>query len=151
MISMVILFVYRLIQVYKTEHDNEILIGAITKITILVSISVSVTMVDLVTTTLYRYVAHSILLQWIFSYVALFDVYTNFICVIMCYKMFKKYYQNVCSCMDIKCRICWNKLIANKRDTNLADMLDNHTKNQQLSVQISSTKSSSTKEKNVKE
>ena len=133
---MVILFIYRLIQVYKKENNNEILVGAITKSIILVSISISVTSIDLFATVLYRYVSSYTFAQWVIHYVALFDVYTNFICVIFCYKSFKGYYTKICSCMDNKCRVCWDKVIVDKSE-NTVEKLENRTNDHRLTVEAS--------------
>lgn len=137
MISMVILFINRLIKVYKSDNDNGLLIAAITRITILCTISVSMTVIDSITTSLYRNVTNYIYIQWIFNYIALFDLYTNFICVILCYKSFKGIYENICSCCDKLCRVCWMKIIDKRTgkeiDENVIAM-NNHIKDQENTI-----------------
>ena len=144
-ISTVVLFIYKLIQVYKTENNNEILINAITKITILFTMSICISFINLTTTVLYRYGANNIGLQWVFNYIALFDFYTNFICVIMSFKLFKIWYGRICSCFDNKCRICWTSIIVDKNGRkNPIEMLEKHAMDHQVRIDASSTKSTTT-------
>eukprot|EP01084_Bolivina_argentea_P201267 344055_1 len=50
-------------------------------------------------------------MQAIGDWFGLFDIYTNFVCVVLCYQDFKKYYMTLCGIIDSKCNLCWNYLI----------------------------------------
>ena len=32
-----------------------------------------------------------------------FDIYTNFLCVVLSYRYFEKFYMKICGCLDIRC------------------------------------------------
>eukprot|EP01084_Bolivina_argentea_P101213 181502_1 len=114
------LFIYKLHCVYKSMIDaiqDDGLLSIITKNTILVLLSISFSIGSLLSTVLTLY-------QWgwaisrIRNFIFLFDAYTNFICIILTYKFFDKYYHNICGCVDTKCKIfchCCTKLITKKK------------------------------------
>ena len=121
MISLVILFVFKLIQVYKQLgmnaddnkeiHGNKSVVSAITKTTILTSTSIIITFLNGIVAMIRLNNPNNAYLAWIANLFVLLDVYTNFLCVIMCYKAFGRYYKNFCKCFDIKCRKCWVNII----------------------------------------
>ena len=116
MISLVILFIIKLVNVYKSSGMSEntgadkSVVSAITKTTILTTISVSMTLVNAIVA-IWRLNTDNIYIIWFQNYFVLLDVYTNFLCVILSYTAFVKYYQTLCKCMDIKCRSCWVRII----------------------------------------
>eukprot|EP01084_Bolivina_argentea_P265102 449237_1 len=116
MISLVSLFAYKLIQVYKHLEDSsdDSLVAAITKPTILVSVSVFVTFIRLISLTIrIQFLSWSdyMILKWVDDYITICDIYTNFVCVILSYKVFKIYYIKLCSVSDSKCRNCWSNIV----------------------------------------
>merc|ERR1711997_999032 len=40
-------------------------------------------------------------------FVSLIDLYSNFVCIVLCYKPFKKHYGRACGWMDTRCSACW--------------------------------------------
>ena len=119
MISIIILYIYKLICVYRSvggnkNEQNTIMVDKITKLTILCSISIGITFCDFVSLV----IGYSGLLSTNYLYfhyfVVLFDIYTNLICIVLSSKIFEKYYVILCKCMDIKCKICWTKIANNK-------------------------------------
>ena len=128
LILLVILFIYKLIQVYNNEHNNDVLIGAITKMTILASLSVIITFLDAISTILY-FRLNDIYSEWTSIFISLIDLYTNFICIIFSYKIFKPFYHILCKCLDSKCRACWIKLITERNDVNIMIQIQSTRKN----------------------
>ena len=62
---------------------------------------------------------YSIYMEWICNFIGLIDLYTNFICVILCNKMFQDNYQKLCSCLDKQCVKCCKYIADNKPGENL--------------------------------
>ena len=134
MISMVILFIYKLIYVYRDTVanvsnndtvDNEVIIGAITKLTILNSISTVITLIVLgcfvygINTGLRSNPVFHIF----YVLMSILEYYSNFLSAIMCYKKYEGYYKYLCKYMDNNCRICWRKIV--NIDGNNARNLEN--------------------------
>eukprot|EP01084_Bolivina_argentea_P088060 158978_1 len=109
MLSLVLLFVYKLIRVYRInsgmDNKDEDLISAITKTTLLTTISISITITNGIFTALWDS-ENNIVFRWFCHYIVLVDVFTNFICIIMSYKIYKGYYLVICRFIDSKCRDC---------------------------------------------
>ena len=110
-ISMLILFVRRLIHVYKSLEfvDRSFAVEAITRVMVLTSISLLMTLLDALT-----WITGHLWLDKFpraLSYVLLLDIYTNFLCVGLSYTVFKMFYNNWCSYIDKCCRNCWIGLI----------------------------------------
>ena len=64
--------------------------------------------------------------EWINKYTTLMDVFTNYLCIIMCYPLFDKYYRKICGKVDKKLKICLEKAIGAKNlqhEKNLSDMI----------------------------
>eukprot|EP01083_Nonionella_stella_P186754 684668_1 len=112
-ISLVILFIYKLMQVYKCmeEESSTMLATVITKTTILFSISVVATFMDYITIFLRTETPNNRVLNWIQEYITICDLCTNFLCTIMSFKSFKMYYSKICACLDSKCRSCWAEVV----------------------------------------
>ena len=131
LISLLVLFIYKLVQVHNGDANNDILIGAITKMTILASFSVVITFLDGITTVFY-FQANDSWSEWIATFVSMSDIYTNFICIIFCYKVFKPYYNKICKCCDRKCRKCWKRVIVDRSDAR--KMMEIHSKSGASSI-----------------
>ena len=141
LISLVILFIYKLIQVYNNNTDNNALLSAITKMTILVSISVFVTFIHAIGNIFY-FQFNDIYTKWITTAITMTDIYTNFICVIFCFGIFRNYYSIICKCCDTKCKICWLKLIVKENHTTIMLQIQNkpHHKEMTISSQCNTDK-----------
>ena len=107
-----ILFVYKLIKVYKDSDD--VLTVVITKTTLLVTISVAATFIHL-TSTVFRLIGRDLFgfeyFDWIDNFIVLADIFTNYLCIILSYKTFRNYYSRYCTWFDSKCRICCAKVV----------------------------------------
>ena len=117
--SLVIIFISKLIQVYKSikYEGNQFLIKPITKITILSSISISITFISiLLFATFITIKSQNLFIEIAGSWIGLLDLYTNFLCVIICYGPFKMYYMVLCKCVDKRCFRCWSYMITNKNN-----------------------------------
>ena len=115
-ISLVILFIYKLIQVYRNlnereyNKETEFLMEPITKVTILCSISLFITLVNLFLMGIWV-LSRSMIIGKFCNYTGTMDLYTNFICVLFCEKVFKDKYLMICSCLDTKCKdFCRSKV-----------------------------------------
>ena len=114
MISLVILFVSKLINVYKTNINgkNDSLVNGVTQTTILTTISVFLTLLHSRFIIIGMNAPESwIWPKWTVAFVILLDMYTNFLCVVLCLKSNRKYYVKWCKCCDKCCRKCWIKII----------------------------------------
>ena len=112
MLSLIFLFIYKLIAVYKDSEitKNHRLLKVITKISILTFSSISITFIHLIDSIIFLGVFsfdNTHFYKWIDSYITIFDVYTNCLCIIMCHIAFKSYYLFICKYMDNMCRTCW--------------------------------------------
>lgn len=108
--SVIAIFIRKLIQVYNTDKlNNESLINAITKSTILTTISLIVTILHLITGISLNF--DTVLAHWINHYASLGDIFTNFICVILCFKLFQNLYDKLCVSLDSKCHYCWRSML----------------------------------------
>ena len=149
MIAMVILYLNRLISVYKLDINDDNLVCVhfvhiiwscyslftnmyilkafvITKSTILTCISVIITFID-IPTLMIRFNVMSHAAEWINKYTTLFDIFTNYLCIIMCYPLFDKYYKQICGSLDNLCKKCLSKSIGAenlKHEKNLSDILE---------------------------
>ena len=57
--------------------------------------------------------------HWYFHwFLQLTDIYTNFLCLVLCLKMYSNHYHKICKCLDIKCRKCWTMILQNNEETN---------------------------------
>ena len=141
--SLSILFIYKLFQVFKNmdnahhhhhhisnktnkntkKYINNKLLQTITKSTILAVISLTMTLLTPITL-LFGYYAISyvnnnqILIEAassLLSFCSLFDVFTNYFCILLSYTYFHSIYLKLCGKCDKKCRIfCITKIIKKK-------------------------------------
>eukprot|EP01083_Nonionella_stella_P143980 448573_1 len=130
MISLVVLFIYKLVQVYKraaASEKDEDLVAVITQTTLLATISIFLTIVNAINTAMYSAV-DNIVYQWICHYIVLFDIITNFICVIIGFKIFKQTYYALCFHLDTHCRSCCRHIVLDQSPKTLRRMeMVNHT------------------------
>ena len=121
-ISLVILFIHKLVQVYRNlnerEHnkETEFLMEPITKVTILSSISLFITLMNAFLWGIYNFSGNPRIIWNICVYISTLDLYSNFICVLFCEKAFKDKYFMICSCLDLKCRDCWRSIVVDKKN-----------------------------------
>ena len=125
MTSLITLFIYKLIKVYKLVENenksvrNERMIGAITKLAVLSSISISISIINMISYIIaygnFIKDVHFHGMQWYLHwFLQLGDIYTNFLCAVLCLKMYSKRYVKICKCLDAKCRKCWINILQNK-------------------------------------
>lgn len=115
LISLVTLFVYKLIEVYKTllktDNPDEDLVLPITKVVLLTSMSLLVTAIHLGNMPNYnnnnRFIHH---------FLGLIDYYTNFLCVVLSYNLSRSIYLKVCSWPHNCCQVCCKRLISKTKE-----------------------------------
>eukprot|EP01083_Nonionella_stella_P131965 401200_1 len=101
--------------IYIDNHQmKNCMITLITRTTLLAMISISITIVDAMNTVLIDTV-DNIVYDWICHYIAIFDLFSNLICIVIGYQMFKKYYFILCSPMDRCCRLCCSAMVGKKQ------------------------------------
>ena len=115
MLSLVILYIHKLIEVYKSVNahnveDAEFLVSAITKTTVLTIISLSMSFINMISTAIYFPMDDNLIISWISAYIADIDIYTNFLCLMLCFNHFDGYYLRSCSSIDKQCRMYWTKV-----------------------------------------
>merc|ERR1712228_148728 len=103
------------------------LISTITKITILLSISISstiiVTIIDLIILSSYLDTMFGWFILGIFKAI---DIYANFICVFLSLETFYKIYFKICGCADKKCKqLCNGITTAHEIECELGDIISN--------------------------
>ena len=110
------LFIYKLYQIFRdsqkgnTENKMDLenrFLSTMTKTTILTFASISVTM--LVPLLTQDEIA-------VFVFMSLWDIYTNFIFVMLSYTPFNDQYQKCCGCCDRNCRKCLFKMVSNNAE-----------------------------------
>ena len=130
-ISIVALYVQKLIQVYKLSKGDEHYMSIITKTTILTMMSVIVTCFGYIPFFMVNYLNGYT--YWIMELSLLIDIYTNYICVVVGYPVFATLYNKLCGGLDLKCRNCCGKLAG----------IDVNESNIAKNIQISQANSSS--------
>eukprot|EP01083_Nonionella_stella_P210050 760835_1 len=113
-ISMVVLFTSKLIKTMKGIKDigGQDLLPAISKLTILTVTSVVTTFVDYIWH-MWQALQPSLQTDAAFivtQYIWVLDVFTNFLCIALCYQEFRKYYLKFCGCVDGCCRRTVNRM-----------------------------------------
>ena len=104
-----LLFLCKLQIVYKSmincvTHNDELL-SIITKNTILVIISITFSLINF-TQLLLTAMQWDQLVVNIRNFTFLLDAYTNFICIMLTYKLFESHYQFLCGRLDKNCQKC---------------------------------------------
>eukprot|EP01083_Nonionella_stella_P081374 224111_1 len=113
MISLLILYIVKLISVYKSIEfaNDKFLVNAITKTTILASFSILITIFNIIIIASSGGNPSSDAVQWLQFFMTLCNIYINFLCVVLFYHHFKPLYTKCCSCFDTKCNKCWEVLV----------------------------------------
>eukprot|EP01084_Bolivina_argentea_P285532 489673_1 len=121
MISLSVLFVRRVLSVYKTamkeQHKDENIIGTVTKATVLILISTSITFFHTVIFFLYTSKKRTdgsvqqLTARAIGNYIGFIDCYSNFVIAMLFSRSFGDFYGKMCAFTDRKCRICWLRII----------------------------------------
>ena len=131
-ISMMGLFIYKLIQVYKFMGNDQCLISMITKAVILTFISIFITFLAPISIILFNN-SGSIFLRGITTLVIMADLYTNFICIILEYEYFNGYYHKLCHCLDEKCTKLWKKILGTSDEIKAVEISKDNTKSLSVS------------------
>ena len=105
MMALLSIFVYKLLIVHRDcaqKQGQESFINSITRATLLSSISIFATLLNIIASPIHYYVYPSHI--WLF--IPMIDLFTNFLCVMMCFKSFTNNYKILCACCDHQCRKC---------------------------------------------
>eukprot|EP01084_Bolivina_argentea_P027406 50948_1 len=123
-VSLLILFVYKLLLVHRTETvENELenngpnsFITVITKTTLLMAMSCCVTLINVIINVIKTfYWERNSNILWIGRYAFLCDIVTNFLCVILSYKHMDGYYRIICKIPNILSYACCNRIANSER------------------------------------
>ena len=125
MISLTVLFINKLIIVYRnSERNNEILVTPITRLTILISVSMIVCVSEIVGILL-----HTFLPTWFTALISqccgLTLLCTNFVNAMLINKAYETYYKIICGSLDGICRRCWMTRINDDDDATQLSMVVN--------------------------
>ena len=113
-LSISIIFLYKLFIIYKAVQfkSDDTFLSLITKNTILVVISISFSVINLVVTALVPDIGYTFSLAFIRHFMFLFDIFTNFICVTLAFQCFDNYYDIFCGLLDKKCQwLCMKMML----------------------------------------
>eukprot|EP01084_Bolivina_argentea_P275452 469769_1 len=154
MISLTILFIHKLVYVYKkamsvqkqSEKNNEShLVTSITKLTLLISISTSITFTHLMVFFLYSSKTdqqsniQALISTAIGSYIGFIDCYSNFVITMLSSKVFGIYYDKMCTGIAAKCRMCWIRIIdsncCKEQSNQTLEMVMNHSVTSETSIE----------------
>eukprot|EP01084_Bolivina_argentea_P227751 384698_1 len=127
-ISMIILFTHKLTQTYKQSVSDESIITAITKLTLLTTISITFTFIDGILSAAVLGVStdskYHIWIDILSDYATVLDTFTNFCCVVLTFQSFKRYYIVLCGCCEFGCRCCvQNMLQKDTLEKNMANVI----------------------------
>ena len=106
-ISIIILFTMKLMKIHRNKFDEGV-ISVVTKIIILTSITLTLTFANLVVISLrvLMFSPLTFILSW---NVSIWDIFTNFLCMVLSYNMFNNYYLKLCGPCDTSCHHCLDK------------------------------------------
>ena len=144
---LIILFLYKMTQVYTGvdhmhQNSNPALIRIITKTSILASISITLSLLNAIAVILEVLPStasiHIIFISKLFN---VYDVFTNFWCVILSFSGYNNWYLKICKGCDSKCISCWHSIVGlmSKQQTRLRQeiqMSDNDTMKQQTNSSV---------------
>ena len=130
MIILVSLFLYKMNQVYQhvNKEDDPELIKMITKTSILAAISGLATLLNAVGA-LHASLTNSIHFILLMRLVFVFDLVTNYWCIVLSYRGYNDWYLRLCGICDSVCTSCWHRI--------------GRTTKRELSVETESRKSAS--------
>ena len=115
-ISLLILFIVKLINVYTRLSNDDELISAITKTTILTLASVSFTFIVPIAIIFVNTIQNETVSVLIGSIVSSLDMFTNFLCVMLSFNYFDNLYLMICGRMHNLCKLCWYRIVGNTDD-----------------------------------
>ena len=146
MLCLTILFIQKLVIVYKNkctaqgvtnidnqeEHssNSDSLVASITKLTILFGISVVTSILDMIGVSVQAFTT-SEASRFGSHLLGVMDLFTNFVNVILMYKVFNMYYYRCCGRVDDSCKKCWMEMINKQQQRSqrrLAQMIDVNSK-----------------------
>eukprot|EP01083_Nonionella_stella_P026133 71962_1 len=123
MISLTMLFIHKLVSVYQStakslssnattgcSDSQSRLVTAITKLTILMALSTSITIVNTITNLLYS-LTRTESMRIVANCIGVMDLFSNLVNAMLCYRTFSDYYYKICITLDSKCRVCWVNVI----------------------------------------
>lgn len=142
MLSMTILFIQRLVKIYRMDAGNnnqneKQLVTPITRLTILVSISMIITLLFCIILLIESF-TRTIMMEYIASCAAVADLYTNWVTAMLTDKRLEnKLYFRVCGYPHNGCNNCWIKVLGIQNQKSLSDYQQNDSEEQGTSVQPS--------------
>ena len=109
-IFLFVLFINKLVTVYRTTDTDPELMALITKSSLLSFIQMSSMLIFISVTALaiQETSIHFGLVNGIFLCI---DMSVSFWTTILAYKSFSGWYEKMCGCCDAKCKSCWNEMI----------------------------------------
>jgi len=127
MVVVITIFLTKLTNVYKglmstSRKKNKTttsLINVITKTTLLSLISMTITFLSCLVI-LFRFIlfgdsqAVIVITEWLM----ILDIYSNFACYTLQFEHSKEAYKKMCSCLDIRCKHLWYRLVFGENDEN---------------------------------
>ena len=146
MTSLCVLCMSKLVIVYKVTYDpgydvkentnNKDLVDQITKLTILISISMTTTILLLISQIIREFgmMPQKEIIMWLVQIMGVINGYTNFVnsIIIMDSIFSKDLYWKLCGKLDMKCRKCWMRILNIERK----DIIRKNTKELKLEKQI---------------
>ena len=156
MTSVSILVITKLIQTYQGIKDQDILF-AITRIAVLNITCVIATICHAISALILTFFTSSgstnnDIYGWIHIYVVVCDLITNFICISLTFKPFKRYYEIMCVCLDTQCQKCWRNMLSKAIESNHTLQLEMQNKSMsdvEMSINLSSENKSRTFENSI--
>eukprot|EP01084_Bolivina_argentea_P201444 344329_1 len=109
-ISITVLFVRRLITVYKDAESGEEWMNIVNKTTLLTLVSLSFTILAPIAV-VFSALNESDIIQCVQNFILMIDMYSNLVCVVFSYSYFNKYYAKICGPLDMKCKRMWFKFV----------------------------------------
>ena len=107
-ISLTSLFIRKLINVYRNLDSDQFFIDSITKITILNFTSLSITIIWAFSLMFYT---HSIHTEFVHHFGMVFEYFSTFICAVLSFNCYEKYYTQKCGKFHNQCNVCWLYLV----------------------------------------
>lgn len=115
-ICLISLFLYKTMQVYTSVDkldSNSPLIALITKTSVLAFISIFATLIDAIGTIILPFIL-SVHILMITRLLLIFDLVTNFWCIILAYRGYDALYMKICAHCDLKCGTYWQNFAKRK-------------------------------------
>eukprot|EP00483_Globobulimina_turgida_P012102 UN12124 len=108
------MFVYKLFNVYRAPNfRDDDLLSIITKNTILALISILSTILNGIILFIAWNHSSNLPLWYFKDFCFVLEIYTNFICILLTYRHFKKQYVTFCGFMDRRCKSCCTDITNN--------------------------------------